>query len=117
VSLDTKALLQFVLNGGSTFVDSIQRKLAVHTDMSLYGYVIANATSTQVVRLLDIGKRLDNLFYLLFCFCWQRLLCQLANTHLKQFISYLYQHQTHNNRSQGIEHRPSPSKPDGQSDA
>ena len=57
-----------MLNGGSTFVNGIQWQLSVHPHMSLNGYSAANATGAQVVRLLNIGKRLDDLFYLLLGF-------------------------------------------------
>ena len=68
VCLLTKAFFQFTLNGRGTLMDSVQWQLSVHPHMGLNGYTVAYAACSQVVRLTHIGKRMDNLFYLLFGF-------------------------------------------------
>ena len=74
--------------------------------MYLDGYMVADATGAEVVRLPDIAERLDNLQDLMLCLLRKRTLREFIDRSLQQFIGHLYQHQTYHDGGQRIEHRP-----------
>lgn len=82
--------------------------------MGLDSNAVADTTGTQVVRLMHIFKRLDNLHYFLFGFSWEGTFGQFTDTRLKQLISYLHQHQAYDDGGYRVEDSPALAKPDGQ---
>ena len=82
--IGTEMLFQFTLNGGGALVNNVERQVSVHPHVCLNGDAIANAARSQIVRLLHIMERLDDLNDFAFRFFRQRTLRQFAYALFKQ---------------------------------
>ena len=111
-----ETVFQFSLYGGCTLMHLVQAQVAIHTYMKLDSYAVAYATRTQVMWFLHIWEGTDDTHDLLFRLCRQRTLREFIHIRLQQFPSHSDQHQSHNDGSQRVEHRPPAAQQDGSSD-
>ena len=68
VGLVAEPMFEKMLNGGGTVVSLRQGDGAVHTHVEFNGDMVADAAGAEVMRLMNVGDRLDDLENLVFGF-------------------------------------------------
>jgi len=78
VGVGTKALLEFLLDGRCPVVGFAQRQVAIHADVHLDSYTVADSSGEQVVGLFYVRETLYDAGNLLFDIFGQRTFRQFA---------------------------------------
>jgi hypothetical protein len=108
---------QLALDVRGMGVRLVERDVARHTQVHLYGYATADATCAQMVHSAHLGLALHNLCYLPLLCVGQTLLEQFVKRTTHEHDSRAYDEDAHHNGGYRVEHSPFLSEEDGSTDA